>query len=145
MSFCTAINCMDGRVQLPVIEYLTSRLSVQYVDMITEPGPVRALSDLFDTDIAESIFSRVQVSIDAHQSDAIVLIAHADCAGNPVDDDRQKTQLHESVRVLAERFGSLPVFGLWIGPDWTPQEICALPASQSASTESWNDWEPPGS
>ncbi|MHC5086790.1 MAG: carbonic anhydrase, partial [Planctomycetota bacterium] len=25
MSFCTAINCMDGRVQLPVIPFLQNR------------------------------------------------------------------------------------------------------------------------
>jgi len=39
MIFCTAVNCMDGRVQLPVINYLKERFSANYVDMITEPGP----------------------------------------------------------------------------------------------------------
>ncbi len=39
MSFCTAINCMDGRTQLPVIEFLKNKLSVEYVDTVTEPGP----------------------------------------------------------------------------------------------------------
>ena len=44
MSFYTAINCMDGRVQLPVIYYLKERFGVPYVDVITEPGPVALLS-----------------------------------------------------------------------------------------------------
>ncbi len=37
-TFATAINCMDGRVQLPVIAYLKSKYVVDYVDAITEPG-----------------------------------------------------------------------------------------------------------
>jgi len=34
MSYCTVINCMDGRVQLPVIKYLKERFDVDYVDSI---------------------------------------------------------------------------------------------------------------
>ncbi len=36
--FVTAINCMDGRVQIPVIEYLKNNYGINYVDMITAPG-----------------------------------------------------------------------------------------------------------
>jgi hypothetical protein len=45
MHFCTVINCMDGRVQLPVNKYLQKRFNVAYVDSITEAGPVRIISD----------------------------------------------------------------------------------------------------
>ena len=38
MCFCTAVNCMDGRVQLPVTSYLQERFNVEHVDSITEPG-----------------------------------------------------------------------------------------------------------
>jgi hypothetical protein len=34
MSFYTTINCMDGRVQFPVISYLMERFVVRYVDVI---------------------------------------------------------------------------------------------------------------
>jgi hypothetical protein len=37
--FAAAINCMDGRAQLPVIEWLKRECGVDYVDTITEPGP----------------------------------------------------------------------------------------------------------
>ena len=37
--FYSAINCMDGRVRLPVISYLRERFGVQHVDVITEAGP----------------------------------------------------------------------------------------------------------
>jgi hypothetical protein len=37
MKFATAINCRDGRTQLPVIEWLKKEYGATYVDMITEP------------------------------------------------------------------------------------------------------------
>ena len=37
-TFATAINCMDGRVQLPVIKFLQERFKAEYVDIISEPG-----------------------------------------------------------------------------------------------------------
>ncbi len=43
--FATAINCMDGRVQIPAIEWLKRRHQIDYVDMITEPGPNKILSE----------------------------------------------------------------------------------------------------
>ena len=36
MKFVTAINCMDGRVQVPVIEWLKKEYKADDVDMITE-------------------------------------------------------------------------------------------------------------
>ncbi|GAB4379897.1 MAG: hypothetical protein Kow0042_29680 [Calditrichia bacterium] len=45
MRFCTAINCLDGRVQLPVIQHLKKRFKVDFVDVITEPGPNLILSE----------------------------------------------------------------------------------------------------
>ena len=47
--FATAITCMDGRIQIPVIEYIKSNYGVDYVDVITEPGPNKILSDNTDT------------------------------------------------------------------------------------------------
>lgn len=37
MKFATAINCIDGRTQLPVIEWARKKYGVDYVDMITKP------------------------------------------------------------------------------------------------------------
>jgi len=42
--FAVAINCMDGRVQTPVAEWMKKHLGVDYVDMITEPGVDRIVS-----------------------------------------------------------------------------------------------------
>lgn len=48
MSFCTAVNCIDGRVQLPVIRYLQERYGVLYVDVVSESGPVHSLAEPAD-------------------------------------------------------------------------------------------------
>jgi hypothetical protein len=42
--FITVINCMDGRVQLPVNNWLRKRFNANFVDTITEPGPNRILA-----------------------------------------------------------------------------------------------------
>ncbi len=45
MVFGTVINCMDGRVQFPVLEYLKHKYEVDLVDSITEAGPLKILSE----------------------------------------------------------------------------------------------------
>jgi hypothetical protein len=55
MIFVMAINCMDGRVQLPVIEWLKKEYEADYVDMITEPGPNKILAENKDQLFINSI------------------------------------------------------------------------------------------
>ena len=43
--FVTCLNCIDGRVQLPVIKWIMENYGVEYVDMITTPGMDGILSD----------------------------------------------------------------------------------------------------
>ena len=62
MRFCSAINCMDGRVQLPVIRYLQNRFNVDYVDSITEAGPNLILSEAKNTSSTQAIFERLKIS-----------------------------------------------------------------------------------
>ena len=69
--FATAINCMDGRTQLPVIEYMKSRYGVDYVDMVTEPGTNKILAENGDKTTIESIKRRVKISVERHNSKQI--------------------------------------------------------------------------
>jgi carbonic anhydrase len=116
--FATAINCMDGRVQLPVINWLMENLSVDYVDMITEPGPDRILAE--GTAAAQdSIKARVLISVNKHGSDTILVAAHDDCAGNPVSRAEHEMQVRQCV--IKIRSWNLPVnriFGAWIDDKW---------------------------
>ena len=36
--FATSVSCMDGRIQIPLINWIKENFSVDYVDTITEPG-----------------------------------------------------------------------------------------------------------
>ncbi|MHC4216418.1 MAG: carbonic anhydrase [Planctomycetota bacterium] len=114
MSFCTAINCMDGRVQLPVIAFLKEYFKVEYVDTITEAGPVRVFDKTSDLAMLNSLYSRVDISVDRHASKGLAVCAHSDCAGNPIDDDQQKQQLQRAVIFLREKYPNIEIIGLWV-------------------------------
>ncbi|MAU93791.1 MAG: hypothetical protein CMJ93_06235, partial [Planctomycetes bacterium] len=43
MSFATVINCIDGRFQVSVNEFVRQHFDVSFVDTITEAGPVGIL------------------------------------------------------------------------------------------------------
>jgi carbonic anhydrase len=123
VSFCTVINCMDGRVQLPVNEYLCRELSVDYVDTITEAGPVRILSEEQQSALADSILARVDISVKKHKSKTVAIVAHYDCAGNPVKKDLQLEQLESAIDFLNDEYPDIKIFGLWVDSDWNVEQI----------------------
>ena len=124
MKFCTAINCMDGRVQRPVIEYLQNRFSAECVDTITEPGPDRILAEQSDSNQVESIFTRLEISVARHQSSGVAVVGHYDCAGNPVPKDEQVPHIESAVKLVRERYPNVEVIGLWVDENWRVHEIC---------------------
>jgi carbonic anhydrase len=126
MSFCTAITCIDGRAHLPVIEYLQRRFDVDYVDLVTAPGVVAVVSGAEADGAAESVYRRVGVSIEAHQSVGIAVVAHHDCAANQVSQEIQLSQLWNAVENISARFPGVGVVALWIGDSWKPQEVGPL-------------------
>jgi len=114
ISFVTAVNCIDGRVQEPVLRWMKKTFKALYVDMITEPGPVGVLDDPEQVKQRESIRKRIAISLEVHDSPIIALVAHSDCAGNPVADSVQKEQLSRGVLLLREWFPQVSVHPLWI-------------------------------
>ena len=70
--FGTAINCIDGRVQLPVLEWVKEKYAVSYVDMITEPG-VDVIFSQTNSDKMEQLKSKVIVSRNAHGSNIVAI------------------------------------------------------------------------
>ena len=123
MKFCTAVNCMDGRVQLPVIEYLKKKFRVDFVDIVTEPGPNKVLAESSDVKLVESIFSRVRISVEKHGSMHITIIGHHDCAGNPADEEKQRSHTLKAIEVVKEKYKNLEVIGLWVDENWKVFEI----------------------
>lgn len=123
MSFCTAVNCMDGRVQEPVVAFLKKYFNVEYVDMITEPGPVRFLAEEQQSETTASILERIDISAGKHKSIGIAIIAHYDCAGNPQPQHVQKEQLKTAKDFVKSKYPQLPVIMLWVDADWQVGEV----------------------
>ena len=121
--FGTVVNCMDGRVQLPVIDYLKNNYALDYVDVISEPGPNGILAKNNDLTKINSIRERIDISLNAHHSNLIAVVGHYDCAGNPVSDEKQLQDILESVAKLKEWYPTVHILGLWVGEDWQVSSV----------------------
>lgn len=123
-SFACAINCMDGRTQEPVIQYLKKRLGVEYVDAVTEPGPIKLLADN-DVPWVENIKACCDVSVNKHGAKAVAIISHYDCAGNPQSREIQLEQLRASVAKVRGWYPAIDIYGLWVDENWEVEEVIA--------------------
>lgn len=123
MRFCSVINCIDGRVQLPVIRYLQQRFEVDYVDSITEPGPNLILSEEKNADSIQAILDRLKISIESHNSVGVAIVGHHGCAGNPAPRDEQITHIRKAMKLLRQRCGSIAIIGLWVDENWEVREV----------------------
>ena len=121
--FATAINCIDGRAQIPVIEWLKSQYGADYVDMITEPGPERLLAEGKDITSVESIQRRLEISITRHNSDIIAVAGHHDCAGNQEDKETQVEQILAAIKKVELWGFKVPVIGLRVDENWEVQKV----------------------
>ncbi len=121
--FATAINCMDGRVQIPVIEYIKNKYEVDYVDMITLPGSNKVLAESEDKSTLESIKRCVEISVNLHSSRLVAICGHYDCAGNPTNKETQIKQIIDAIKVTKLWFPNVRVIGLWINQNWEVEEV----------------------
>jgi len=120
--FACAINCMDGRVQDAVKNYMKENYEVDYVDMVTEPGPNKILAENSDSAVIENIKKRVEISVHHHGSKVIAIVGHFGCAGNPAEKEVQIEQL-KKCKEKVELFGfSAEVILLWVEGDWKTVE-----------------------
>lgn len=118
--FATAINCMDGRTQVPVNEWVKNEFGVDYVDTITEPGPNKILAEVTDVD---SIRRRVLISVKKHGSKNIVIVGHHDCAGNPVEKEIQLKQLSQAAKTVESWGLNVNITGLWVNEHWQVERV----------------------
>jgi len=114
---------MDGRIQLPVAEYIKSKYAVDYVDTVTEAGVNKLLADNSPDILVESVRRHAQISVDAHGSKHIAVIGHHDCAGNPVDDETQKTHIKSAVKTVKSWGLRADVVGLWVNKSWQVEDV----------------------
>jgi hypothetical protein len=122
-TFAAVVNCMDGRTQLPAIEWVKRECGVDYVDSITEPGPVRILAEATDAPGLESILRRLTISVARHGSRRVAIVAHADCAGNPVDKETQVNQLRSAAATVLSWGLGVQVDLLWVNDNWQVERV----------------------
>jgi carbonic anhydrase len=123
--FGTAINCMDGRVQLPVIDWMQKEFHLDYIDMITEAGADKVLAAGTREQI-ESVKSRAAISVNVHKSKVIAVVGHHDCAGNPVTPEQHHSNLLDAVSAVNSwRLPVDKVLALWVDHDWRVRTIVA--------------------
>lgn len=115
--FGTALNCIDGRTQIPIIKWLKENFGVDYVDLITEPGMDKVLSKGQQAEI-ERLREKVIVSITAHNSNIVAVVGHYDCAANPVSDCKHFCDIVASAYVVKSWNLPVRVVGLWVDEFW---------------------------
>lgn len=113
--FGTVINCMDGRAIRSVLEYFENTFGILYPDMVTDAGAVNCC-DAGESSL-ENVRARVVgVSVNKHNSRHIAIVAHEECAGNPISKEEQIAQIERYVTIVKEwvsEHEDIKVFGLW--------------------------------
>ena len=122
-NFCTSIQCMDGRIQEPIMRFLREHYAVRYVDTITEAGPCKILAENSNAILFKSIFERLEISVRKHKSKLIAISGHYDCAGNPCDEETQREQIKQSVQLCKSIYPDLEIVGLWVNKEWIVSHV----------------------
>jgi carbonic anhydrase-like protein len=129
LRFALAITCLDGRVQRPVVDYMRRTYGVDYVDLITEPGPEWALTDPTRAGIQAAIQRNARFSVEGHDAELIAVTAHDDCLGNDADPGKRLAQLRAAQQVVTGWNLGVDVIGLWVHMDGKVEEAAtAIPA-----------------
>lgn len=120
-SFATAINCIDGRAQEPVIKLMKQRFGVDFVDMVTEPGVDGKLAT--GDYVVEALKQKVMISTGKHHSKAIAVVGHADCAGNPVSKDEHFNHIKKATEMVEVWGLNLPIIGVFVNEDLKIEQV----------------------
>jgi hypothetical protein len=120
--FGTAIACIDGRMQQPMSLWLQARYGLDYVDVVSEPGPDKLLAEGEHDPIA-AVRAKVSLSVVAHASTLVAVCGHHDCAANPASVEEHWMQIRAAVHQVRSWGLAADVLGLWINYLWQVEII----------------------
>jgi hypothetical protein len=120
--FGTVVNCIDGRAQEPARLWLREHFGLDFVDVVTEPGPDKLLAEGWPSEVTP-VRDKVALSIRAHGSRLVALCGHHNCAANPVGPEVHREQIGKAVRALRSWSLGADVIGLWINEDWQVEVV----------------------
>ena len=108
------------------------KYGVDYVDLITEPGPERALTDPTRAGVQTAIHRNARFSVEGHDAELIAVTAHDDCLGNDADSGKRLAQLRAAQQVVTGWDLGVDVIGLWVHMDGKVEEAAtAIPAPRT--------------
>jgi len=102
---------------------MRTRFNVDFVDIITEPSPVKAIAQPINAFQIFSIQQRLMFSQEKHGSQHLAVVAHHDCTSNPVEKSKQIEQLRQSLAYVSLWGFKGTVVGLWVNENWEAQEV----------------------
>ena len=114
---------MDGRTQVPVIEWMKQKYGVSYVDMITEPGTNGIMAEDKNQAAIASIKRRVEISVAEHDSKVVAVVGHHDCAANPVSKEEHLRHISQAMKVVGDWGFRVQVIGLWVDENWQVNQV----------------------
>jgi carbonic anhydrase len=111
---------MDGRVQLPVLNWILKNYPVDFVDVITKAGMDNILAS---QDNIDGILRSINISININKSTRLFIVGHYDCRGNPVDEKTHHQQIIDSVKRLKTHLPKHEIIGLWVNDAWQVKTV----------------------
>jgi hypothetical protein len=121
--FGTAINCIDGRTQQVVIDYMKQNYNIDGVDMVTFPGADGLFSNEDHTEEIVLIRRAISISIEKHGSRIIAVVGHHDCAGNPVTREHHYMHIRTAIRKVSSWNMHAQIIGLYINDKREIEEV----------------------
>ena len=121
--FGTAINCIDGRTQEPVIDFMKQKYNIDGVDMVTFPGVDGVISNGENSDEIGLIRNAVSISIEKHLSRIIAIVGHFDCAGNPGNREHHYAHIQRAVNEVSSWSFLAQVVGFYVNDKKEIEEV----------------------
>lgn len=120
----TVINCIDGRIQYPVMDYLKQNYNMASFDLLTEAGPLKILTERTDKCRLFSLKEQISTSLEENGSRFIAIVGHHDCKDNPEERDVQEKQIISVIEYLRKAYGEGHSYlGLYVNGKWEVEEI----------------------
>ncbi len=120
----TCLTCMDGRIQIPVINWIRRSSKVKFVDIISGPGMDKILTTPHAQ--MDAILTGIKISTTINHSSHIFVVGHFDCRGNPAPYETHKVQIIDGSKKIKKLFPSYPITGLWVNSHWRVKKIIDL-------------------
>jgi len=121
--FGTAINCIDGRTQEPVIDFMKQEYGIDGVDMITFPGVDGVISSLGNFNTIALIRNAVSISVERHGSRIIAVVGHFDCAGNPGNREHHYANIGKALQQVSSWKFDVEIVGLYVNDKRQIEEV----------------------